>query len=286
MDMGFYGEQGFGVNSQGICFQSSPRENKSEMIVMGGLHRMNSTGSLSFSGNSGIVNGGSSFTGVGNSCDSVTDLKQRTSLVVEWSVEEQYKLEEALPKYADEPGIIRYVKIAATLRNKTVRDVALRCRWMGRKRRKQEELNLWKKTKDKKDKLMESSLKPSVHSYSTINVAPFSLSMNWAPAQGDGIHVEALQGSIRHLLEQNSQVLGQISTNMCALRLQDNVDLFSEMKNNITAILNDMRCMPGPPLPVTLNEDLVNSILSLKSQTTTMFASSGGMNMKQEPGCW
>ncbi|KAJ0722464.1 hypothetical protein HanOQP8_Chr08g0286971 [Helianthus annuus] len=133
---------------------------------------------------------------------------------------------------------------------------------------------------------MESSLKPSVHSYSTINVAPFSLSMNWAPAQGDGIHVEALQGSIRHLLEQNSQVLGQISTNMCALRLQDNVDLFSEMKNNITAILNDMRCMPGPPLPVTLNEDLVNSILSLKSQTTTMFASSGGMNMKQEPGCW
>lgn len=33
-------------------------------------------------------------------------------------------------RFADEPGIIRYVKIAATLRNKTVRDVALRCRWL------------------------------------------------------------------------------------------------------------------------------------------------------------
>ncbi|XP_076897916.1 uncharacterized protein LOC143551348 isoform X1 [Bidens hawaiensis] len=264
MDTGFHLVQGSGMNQQAICFQSSPRDD---------LLRMNSTGSLSFSGNSGdsLV------------IDSVPDLKNRTGLAVEWSVEEQYKLEEALPKYADEPGIIRYVKIAATLRNKTVRDVALRCRWMGRKRRKHEEQNLWKKTKDKKDKVMESSLKSSVHS--TINVAPFSLSMNPRP-RGDGIHVEALRGSIRHLLEQNSRVLGQISTNMSALRLQDNVDLFSQMKNNITAILNDMRCIPGPPLLVTLNDDLVNSIVSIKTQSTTMFASLGGMNMKQEPGCW
>lgn len=33
-------------------------------------------------------------------------------------------------RYADEPSIMRYIKIAATLRDKTVRDVALRCRWM------------------------------------------------------------------------------------------------------------------------------------------------------------
>lgn len=33
-------------------------------------------------------------------------------------------------RFADEPSIMRYVKIAATLRDKTVRDVALRCRWM------------------------------------------------------------------------------------------------------------------------------------------------------------
>lgn len=33
-------------------------------------------------------------------------------------------------RFADEPSIMRYIKIAATLRDKTVRDVALRCRWM------------------------------------------------------------------------------------------------------------------------------------------------------------
>ncbi|KAK1416334.1 hypothetical protein QVD17_32123 [Tagetes erecta] len=282
MDTGFYNRQTSGLNQAAICFQFSSTDNKSEMSLMRGLQRINSAGSLNFSGNS-------SFTGIGNSCDSVVvdsvpESKVRTGLDVEWSVEEQYKLEEALPKYANEPGIIRYVKIAATLRNKTVRDVALRCRWMGKKRRKQEELNVWKKTKDKKDKLMESPLKTSVRSYSTINVAPFSVSTNHWP-RSVGTHVEALHGSIRQLLEQNNQVLGQISTNMCGLRLQDNVDLFSQMKNNITAILNDMRCIPGPPLPVTLNEDLVNSIISFKSETM-MFPSSGRMNMKQEPRCW
>lgn len=33
-------------------------------------------------------------------------------------------------RYADEPSIMRYIKIAATLQDKSVRDVALRCRWM------------------------------------------------------------------------------------------------------------------------------------------------------------
>lgn len=35
-----------------------------------------------------------------------------------------------MARHADEPSIMRYVKIAASLRDKTVRDVALRCRWM------------------------------------------------------------------------------------------------------------------------------------------------------------
>lgn len=33
-------------------------------------------------------------------------------------------------RYASENNITKYVKIAASLRDKTVRDVALRCRWM------------------------------------------------------------------------------------------------------------------------------------------------------------
>lgn len=33
-------------------------------------------------------------------------------------------------RYASETNIVRYAKIAVLLHNKTVRDVALRCRWM------------------------------------------------------------------------------------------------------------------------------------------------------------
>ncbi|XP_024994660.1 uncharacterized protein LOC112528009 isoform X2 [Cynara cardunculus var. scolymus] len=237
-------------------------------------------------GNSGMVNSSSGYAQVGNSCaslpsDSVPGLKHDAGLAVEWSVEEQYKLEEGISKYADEPSIMRYIKIAATLRDKTVRDVALRCRWMTRKRRKQDELKLGKKLKDKKDMLVESSSKPSISSLSTLNVAPFSVTMNnWF--QSGGIPFEALSGSIRHLLEQNNRVLGQISTNISSLKLQDNVDLFNHAKNNITAILNDMRYMPGPPLPVSLNEDLANSILPTTSQKMTL-GSSSRMHLKQEP---
>lgn len=283
MDAGFHHQQTFSLNQQAISFQSSPRDNKSEIITIGDFHRMNGTHGMIFSGNSSAtVNSNSAFSGIVNSSDSiivdsVPELKHRAGGAVEWSVEEQYKLEEGLPKYADEPGIVRYVKIAATLRNKTVRDVALRCRWMARKRRKHEELNLWKKSKDKKDKLLEFSSKP------TINVAPFSVSMNNQITNGN--HVEGLQGSIRHLLEQNKQVLGQISSNICTLKLQENVNLFNQMKNNISTILNDMRFIPGPPIPVSVNEDLANSILSTKNQTM-MFASLNGMHMKEEPGCW
>ncbi|MFS7993681.1 putative transcription factor MYB-HB-like family [Helianthus anomalus] len=289
MDTGFHHQQSTGMNQQAITFQSSPRNEQSEMIMIGDLHRVKRTGSMSFSGSSG---GSSSYTGIGNSCEShvvesvpvVPETKHRAGLDGDWSVAEQYKLEQALVKYADESGMIKYVKIASTLRNKTVRDVAIRCRWMATKRRKHEERSLWKRSKDTKDKWVESSSMPNVSSVSTLNVAPLSFSMNHR-VRGDGVHLEALQSSMRHLLEQNNRVLGQISTNIHTLKLQDNFDLFRQTKNNITAILNDMRCMPGPPVPVSLNEDLANAILSIKTQTM-MFSSSGGMNMKQEPGYW
>nr|GEV20481.1 homeodomain-like protein [Tanacetum cinerariifolium] len=89
--------------SQGISFQSSAKSSKSEMITIGDFGRMNSAGGMKFSGSSGVVNSSSSvFSGIGNSCnsivvDSIPELKNRGGLAVEWSVEEQYKLEEALP---------------------------------------------------------------------------------------------------------------------------------------------------------------------------------------------
>lgn len=107
MDTGFHHQQTSSLNQQAISFQSSPRDSKSEISMIGDLdfHRMNGTHGMIFSGNSAIVNNSSStFTGIGNSCDSVIvdsvpELKHRAGVAVEWSVEEQYKLEEALLKY-------------------------------------------------------------------------------------------------------------------------------------------------------------------------------------------
>ncbi|XP_076950554.1 uncharacterized protein LOC143623567 [Bidens hawaiensis] len=122
MDSGFHRDQtlSFGPKRHTISFQSS-----GEMIMNNML-----------SGNSGMVNSGLSRHGqIGNLgasgvSNSVPGLKHDASLAVEWSGEEQCKLEEGFSIYADEPNIMKYIKIAATLPDKTVRDVALRCRWM------------------------------------------------------------------------------------------------------------------------------------------------------------
>ncbi|KAG5608598.1 hypothetical protein H5410_019879 [Solanum commersonii] len=60
-------------------------------------------------------------------------------------------------------------------------------------------------------------------------------------------------------------------------KLQDNVDLFFQTKNNLTAILNKMKNMPGimsqmPPLPVFLNEELASSLLPSSAQLLALFS--------------
>uniref|UniRef100_A0A5B6ZWX3 Uncharacterized protein n=1 Tax=Davidia involucrata TaxID=16924 RepID=A0A5B6ZWX3_DAVIN len=261
------------------------------MIPMGNYYGVNSTSGMILSGNSSIINNNPGMSQAVDSSgslllDSVPGLKHDTDLAVEWSVEEQCKLGEGLIKYANEPSIMRYIKIAATLRDKTVRDVALRCRWMTKKRRKQEDHNVGKKVKDRKDKLVESSSKTNVSSVSPLNMAAYPFIMHHRD-QSQCMPCEALSGTTRHLLEQNNQILDQILANLSTLKLRDNINLLFRTKNNITAILNDMRDMPGlmrmPPLPVSINEELANSILP--STTQSMFGSSNGIHLKQEPRC-
>ncbi|KAL8199592.1 hypothetical protein R6Q57_013160 [Mikania cordata] len=130
------------------------------------------------------------------------------------------------------------------------------------------------------DNLAESSSKQSILSVPTSNVAPFSVTMN-NRIQIDSITFEALSGSIKHLIEQNNQVLYQISANISLLKLQDNINLFNHMKNNITTILNDMRYMHGPPFPISLNEDLAHSILPTTNQVLKVLAKEFGQEYKQ-----
>ncbi|KAL1179040.1 hypothetical protein V6Z11_A03G133800 [Gossypium hirsutum] len=199
--------------------------------------------------------------------------KHEAGFAVEWSIDEQYILEDSLEKYKDEPSIMKYIKIAATLPDKTVRDVALRCRWMQRKRRKPEELNAGKKVNSRKGKLVESSSKVNMPSALPQNMAGYPLMMHHLDQNGR-MSSEGINGTVIHLLKQNSQAFSQITSNLSAFKLRDNIDLFCHTRNNITAILNDMGDMPGlmsrmPPLPESINDDLAISILPGATQETS-----------------
>lgn len=292
-----------GMSRHAISFQSGAVNSTSEMIPIGSYYGMNSSnsGNLMFCDNSSIISSSSpTTTPAGSSSgtlllDSVPGLKHDAGLAVEWTEEEQYKLEEGLVKYKDEPSILKYIKIAALLRDKTVRDVALRCRWMTRKRRKQEDPHLGRKGNYRKDKFVESSSKTNLPSasISNMNMTPYSIQPKQMD-QNQRIKCQVLTGKAKHLLEQNIQALNQINSNMSLLKLQDNIDLFCHTRdniNNIYAILNDcsMRELSGKigqmqELPVSIDQNLANSILP-HTTSTMMFGMHNGLQPKLESRC-
>ncbi|KAJ0969012.1 hypothetical protein J5N97_021889 [Dioscorea zingiberensis] len=80
-----------------------------------------------------------------------------------------------------------------------------------------------------------------------------------------------IDAATRNLFDDNAQVLRQIAANLEIFKLQDNIHLFYRMRNNIATILSSMSKMPGimremPPLPFTINEDLLNIILTGANQ--------------------
>ncbi|XP_077221521.1 uncharacterized protein LOC143855185 isoform X2 [Tasmannia lanceolata] len=268
----------------------------SEMIFPGNSGGMNSASEMIFPGNSSGMNSMTELSPTGSSgsgllLDTVPGLKHDSGLAVDWSIEEQSLLEDGLVKFSDEPNIMRYIKIAATLHEKTVRDVALRCRWMTRKdngkRRKSEEPYAGKKMKDRKEKLMDSSSKANIPTAPQPTMAPPSFIMHHTKHNDHmPCGVPAIGDATRHLLDENAQVFSQISANLEAFKIQENIDLFYHSRNNIMAILNEMRDMPGimsqmPPLPVSINEELANGLMF----GTHGGIDSGGICLKQEPRC-
>jgi len=195
-------------------------------------------------------------------------LRHNPGISVEWTADEQSLLEELLSKYASERNIVRYAKIAMELKDKTVRDVALRCRWMNKKengKRRKEDHSSTRKNKDKKEKVADPMAKSAPHATNRSNGPPYAqpvISMD----SDDGISYKAIGGVTGELLEQNAHALDQISANFAAFKVHENISLFCQAWNNILTIMNDMNDMPDimkqmPPLPVKLNEELVNSML-------------------------
>ncbi|WZZ83665.1 hypothetical protein YC2023_104237 [Brassica napus] len=204
-----------------------------------------------------------------DSLASVAGVKSEAALVMDWSPEEQFVLENSLAKLTNKPKISKYVKIAATLPDKTVRDVALRCRWMSGKRRKRKE----------------NSAGNNVYNRKVVDISP-ELSMLANVPQQNALYVmnnmchsthmprEGLSDAVMDLLQQNAQAFSQISYNLSVCKLQDNISLFDQTRNNISAILTNMKEMPGimsrmSALPVTVNDDLASHLLSSTTQPTS-----------------
>ncbi|KAJ0248159.1 Uncharacterized protein HA466_0165110 [Hirschfeldia incana] len=208
--------------------------------------------------------------------------KPEAALVMDWSAEEQYVLENGLAKLKDEPKISKYVKIAAALPDKTVRDVALRCRWMTRKRRKREENSAGKNIINRK--VVDTSPELNMLANVPQQNALYAMNNNYHSTH---MHFEGLSDAVMALLQQNAQAFSQISYNLSAFKLQDNISLFYQARNNISAILTDMKEMPGimsrmPPLPVSINNDLANRLLPSTTQSTP-YTIQPNIHMKQEP---
>ncbi|KAL5674745.1 hypothetical protein ACJX0J_010876, partial [Zea mays] len=192
----------------------------------------------------------------------------------DWSDREVAILKEGLVRYAREPSIMRYIKIAAMLPNRTIRDVALRCWWStGKERRKKPDgFYTGKKMRDMKpiqDKMVASVPIANFHMTPTTNVTPFSISMQH-PNQQSQVPKEApiVDSATQRLLEENNQLLNQISANIKTFKTVENTDLFLRTSNNIKTILSRMSETHGimgqmPPLPLSINEDHINSLIQL-----------------------
>lgn len=100
--------------------------------------------SIKSEGSEGTAMTGSKGTEGGERTHGLQLLLHDTGLDLEWSPSEQSILNENLVKFANESSSMsKYVKIAALLPDKTVRDVALRCHWLSKNedaKRKSEEL--------------------------------------------------------------------------------------------------------------------------------------------------
>ncbi|XP_024532007.1 uncharacterized protein LOC9640207 [Selaginella moellendorffii] len=221
--------------------------------------------------------------------DSKHQLLHNPGLAVEWSAEEQSILDESLHTFGSEAGVWKYIKIAALLSDKSVRDVALRCRWMakkevGKRRKAEEQHNASKKSKDKKDKTVD--VKPSTAALAKTGGNGNSNNNNTSTNTGsmpmysttplpidadDGISNEAIGGTAGELFDQNLQVVVQIRANLAAGKAQENTDLLAKFRDNLEALLDGMSNVSGimshmPPLQIAINRELADTILPTKSQ--------------------
>ncbi|XP_076881969.1 uncharacterized protein LOC143530271 [Bidens hawaiensis] len=195
--------------------------------------------------------------------------EQNPSVSTDWTPDEQAILEDGLSQYASESNIIRYAKIAVQLQNKTVRDVALRCRWMFKRdisKTRKEDYTLTRKNKDRKEKMSEH-LASTSHLATQTGLSPL---FNGVVANGksNAIQYSVLVSPAGQLLKESARAMERVSANLETQNslVHENISLLCQVRKNIRDILSNLSDTPEklkqmPPLPVKLNEDLLNSLL-------------------------
>lgn len=199
---------------------------------------------------------------------------------VEWTDEEQKTLEVLMGRYTPErmDPVQRYVRMAAALPRKSVRDVALRVRWtmMQQQMKRRSGMDVMKAgaaVGAQQNPMM--SMNPCL---GTVTPPPM-------PLQGqDG--KQTVDGPIAYLLDANLSILNQFRTNMASFKVHENTQLLVQFRDNILQILHAMDSMGGvmaqlPQLPVRLNTDLANNFLP--SRPVGMLAMDGMMTIPPPP---
>lgn len=205
-------------------------------------------------------------------------LKVRGAAVynAEWSPHEQAALDQAAVKFPAEryQPFERYVRVAATLPRKGVRDVALRLRWLSqaRKRKVSEEGPNKRLRRDRCQSIFATQQKPQnvMGQWPQQQLPMPQLDDHGAQTVG------AVGGLVAQLLEQNLHILYQYKQNMHQFKVQENTELLVRFRDNILAVLNQMNSMDGvmsqmPQLPVRMNVELANNFLPAASGTSPMF---------------
>ncbi|CAL9207249.1 unnamed protein product, partial [Musa hybrid cultivar] len=266
--------------NQHVSFQPGS-ENSATGFSPGGMDSsggINGSTRMIVTGNSPVLNNISVMFSTSSSPANVLldPVKHSTAFSVDWTFEELEVLKQGLVTYSSEPNMMRYIKIAAKLPDKTVRDVAMRCRWMTKKekgkRRKPEDYYAGKKIKDMKEKMIGSSSMANAHCNQPEIADAYSFRMH------DGNHITqflceapVIDNRTQQLLDDNAKLFHQIAINLENNEIQNNIDLLYHSNENLRAILNSMSGMPGimsqmPPMPVHVNENLMHSILPGTSQ--------------------
>ncbi|XP_044967214.1 uncharacterized protein LOC123427272 isoform X2 [Hordeum vulgare subsp. vulgare] len=287
--------QNFGQFSQPFCSQNVVSFQTSVMPSgSGGSMPVYLDCSSSMESNMGMMNTTPSIAVSTSSsnmvADSAQNLKYGGPLAETWSRLELEVLKDCLDRYVNEHGIMKYIKIAASLPTKTVRDVAMRCQWMGTKqstRRRRSAEHHSRKMKDRKDKMVGPSSWGTPHPVqSDTGVSPFvphHAIQNSQYVSG----ASEIDRIVQLVLEENNQLLALIDTNIQTFQAHNNPVLFSRVKRNIDSLLQTISQMSGkmsemPPLGVAVNENLASYLLP----DLTMAQVLGKSHLKEEPRGW